>query len=155
MASPQEPTPAEPPAPAEPPPPAAGAPLPPAGPSPTLAGPPPGPSGSGAMAGSPQYGGYGHPGFAPVPRAARVPWVNPARRLQVVLVSFVAGLLLLGTGMAIGAVADGGHRGRYERFGPTMGNEYGPNFGPPGTWRRGRVHAPGVPVPTPTAPPTG
>lgn len=133
--------------PPDPPPPAAEAPEPPVPPpaaAPPPFGPPPRP-----------YGGYGYPGFAPVPRAARVPWVNPARRLQVALVSFVAGLLLLGAGVAVGAVAGGEHRGGYERFGPMMGNEYGPNFGPPGTWRRGHQRPPAAPVPTPTAPPTG
>ena len=137
-------------------------PLPPAG-MPPPAGPSPGPYGGGPVPGSAPYGsgpvpgppGYAHPAFAPAPRAPRVPWVNPARRLHVALVSFVAGLLLLAAGMTIGAVASGGHRGGYERFGPAMSNEYGPYFGPPGTWRRGQLHPRAAPVPTPTAPPTG
>jgi hypothetical protein len=47
-----------------------------------------------------------YPGFAPVPR---VPWVNPARRVQVVVTALILALVLLGGGLVIGYHA-GRHR---------------------------------------------
>jgi hypothetical protein len=62
------------------------------------------------------------PGFAPVPRPPRVPWLNPARRTQFAGSAIVAAVLLIGAGFGIGYAVGGskdddGHgmmdRGRY------------------------------------------
>jgi hypothetical protein len=93
-----------------------------------------------AMAQSPQPtpGPYAYAGgpFAPVARAPRTPWVNPARRGHVAAVAIVAAVVLGGGGILIGhAIADDDdHRG-VVRYGPVDG--YGPRYLP----------LPGVPQP--------
>jgi hypothetical protein len=80
--------------------------------------------------------------FQPVPRAPRVPWVNPDRRSQVVGSSIIAALVLLGAGFGIGyASSSDGHGDS----GPAR-MERGGGF-PPGL-REGRVgHFPGGQLP--------
>lgn len=60
---------------------------------------------------------YADPAFAPVARAPRTPWVNPARRTRVAVVSAAVGLALLGGGLVTG-FAIGHHAGDHgDRFG--------------------------------------
>lgn len=83
----------------------------PAGPPPTPpAGPPPAPP-AGPPAPPPR--GPDYAGFAPVARPPRVPWVNPARRTQLVGWSVVAALLLIGAGFGIGYAVGGSDDDHY------------------------------------------
>ena len=94
--------------------------------------------------------------FAPVARAPRTPWVNPARRGHVVAAAIVGALVFGGGGVLIGhALTDGGHDrdgfGRFER-GPGM---RGPEFGPrmrrlPGGPRHNMPNVPSAPSPAPS-----
>ena len=82
------------------------------------------------------------PIFAPVPRAPRVPWVNPDRRSHVIGSALVAALVLLGAGFGIGYASNSDDHGRP---GPAR-MERGGGF-PPGL-RMGRFpdrHFPGQP----------
>jgi hypothetical protein len=113
---------------------------------------------------TPAPAGYPDPAFAPIPRAPRVPWTNPARRGPVIIVSLVAAVVLLGAGLLGGWALSSGHghdhgfRG-YDRMGHA---NYGPGpagpnarFGPnaprgPGT---GPQHG-GAAAPTPSSLPS-
>jgi hypothetical protein len=68
--------------------------------------------------------------FAPVPRAHRTPWVNPARRAHVVAAAVLGALIFGGGGILVGhAVSDHGERhGGAARFEHGPGG-YGPGFG--------------------------
>jgi hypothetical protein len=132
---------------------AAAAPPPPAEPPAAQPGPPPGPPWP--------PDGYQYP-FAPVYRAPRTPWVNPARRGHVVAAAIVGALIFGGGGLAIGhALAshdDHAVRHGVVRIGPDEGIQGGPGLGrgqfprPPDGSRRQRpnIPAPSAPVPSPT-----
>lgn len=70
-----------------------------------------------AVAAQPGYAGYPYPdpAFAPVARAPRSPWVNPAKRVPAAIIAGATGLVLLGGGMAVG-YAIGNHSDRDGRF---------------------------------------
>ena len=101
---------------------------------------------------------YAHP-FAPVARAPRAPWVNPARRGHLAALALVGALLFGGGGVLLGhAMSNHGDRHGVMRFerGPGPG-EHGLRRGQlpryaPGPQRRGPQGS-GAPVPRPT--PTG
>jgi hypothetical protein len=81
--------------------------------------------------------------FAPIPRAPRIPWVNPARRGHVLAAAIVAALVLLGGGIGIGAaIGSGGHH----RHGPEQ--MYRGGYGP-GMQGGGIYVVPGRPMPYP------
>lgn len=103
--------------------------------------------------------GYPPPGspFAPVARAPRTPWVNPDRRVQVVVAAIVGALVFGGGGVLVGhALTANGHDrdgvGRV-RLGPDVRP---PGFGPgyrvpgPGRQRHNVPNAPTVPNPAPS-----
>ena len=99
--------------------PAPGAPPPDEAPAPPPSAPPPVPPPSAAPP---------PPWLAPVPRAPRVLWINPARRVHVIGAAAVAGLVLLGAGIGIGWGTSGDghdHRGGYRL-------ELGPGYFPQG-----------------------
>jgi hypothetical protein len=108
--------------------------------------------------------GYPYP-FAPVYRAPRTPWVNPARRGHVAAAAIVGALVFGGGGLAIGhALADhGDHHGRQGvvRIGPGEGMN-GPGVGR-GQFPRRQIGprqqrpnppSPSAPTPSPTGSPT-
>jgi hypothetical protein len=91
------------------------------------------------------------PGFAPVPRPPRMPWINPARRAHVAGASVVAALALLGAGVGIGwAAAPGGHREAPYRM------EFRPGYYLPGMggYLPHRFHWPVPPAPVPAGTPS-
>jgi hypothetical protein len=55
--------------------------------------------------------------FAPVPRAPRVPWVNPARRGNVIAAAVIAAVVLIGAGIGIGYAVAPSDRDHH-RMGP-------------------------------------
>jgi hypothetical protein len=97
--------------------------------------------------------------FAPVPRAPRVPWVNPARRGNVIAAAVIAAVAFIGAGIGIGyaiAPSDRDHHERY-RMGPgiyMVPGEYGGQgyYPMPGKLRPGKrmgnfPNGPGTPAP--------
>jgi hypothetical protein len=94
------------------------------------------------------------PWLAPVARAPRVLWVNPARRSHVAGTAAIAGLVLLGAGFGIGwAASDGGH----DHGGPGYRLQIGPANFPNGPLRGhfpGQVPYRPLPRQAPTAPAT-
>ena len=89
--------------------------------------------------------------FAPVARAPRVPWVNPARRTQVVLTSLVAAAVIFFIGLAGGwAIHHDGSVGRAPfKYGRAFPGPTGPGF--PGFGPRFTPRSPGtVPTPVPS-----
>lgn len=97
--------------------------------------------------------GYPPPGYPPgypppMPFAAvsKQPWINPRQRRRVGLLGAVAALVLLGTGIAIGAAAaSGGHEHHATRSGDRFDTRYGPMGGERGYPRAGQVLPGGYP----------
>jgi hypothetical protein len=99
-----------------------------------------------------------NPVFAPVPRAPRVPWVNPARRSHVVGAAVIGTVVALGAGFGIGfavAPSDNDHHRPYDMY----RNGYGPGMRGHLGWypARGQMLVPGKGMyqlpPGATAPP--
>lgn len=116
---------------------------------------PPAPAATPAPAAAPP--GYAYATFAPLPRAPRVPWVNPARRGHVVGAAIVGALIALGAGFGIGfAVAgsgDGGHGHMYRNgYYPDMRDHMGV-WGPRGdvVIPGQRMYPPGYQTPAPSS----
>jgi hypothetical protein len=92
----------------------------------------------------PQWQPAAYP-FAPVARAPRTPWVNPARRGHVIAAAIVGALLFGGAGLLIGhAASDHGDRHGVVRIGPAGGMQ-GPGFGHGQHPRRPGAPGPQVP----------
>jgi hypothetical protein len=91
--------------------------------------------------------------FAPVTRAPRVPWVNPARRAHVVGVAAASALVLLGAGIGIGWAAGGDGPGGHGGYPMQLRPAYYPGGpGAPGLPGRGRLkHQFPLPGQLPTA----
>jgi hypothetical protein len=94
--------------------------------------------------------------FAPVARAPRTPWVNPARRGHVAAAVIVGALVFGGGGVLVGhALTGDGHDrdgfGRFER-GPGMrGPDFGPHMRPqPGGPRHNVPNVPSAPSSAPS-----
>lgn len=101
--------------------------------------------------------GYPPPGspFAPVARAPRTPWVNPDRRVQVVVAAIVGALVFGGGGVLVGhALTSNGHDrdgvGRIQ-VGPKVRPPGFPGYRVPGPGRQ-RHNVPNAPTVTKPAP---
>ncbi|MDQ2750362.1 MAG: hypothetical protein M3Y44_12680 [Actinomycetota bacterium] len=100
--------------------------------------------------------------FAPVARAPRTPWVNPARRGHVAAAALVGALIFGGGGLLIGHAASD-HGDRSERHG-IIRQDPGQGIKDPGFGRGQRPRRPGLPgppgpnvpaTPAPTSVPSG
>ena len=113
-----------------------------------------------AAATAPPPDGYQYP-FAPVYRAPRTPWVNPARRGHVAAAAIAGALIFGGGGLLVGHAVTG-HDDHHARYG-VVGIEPGDGMGGPGFGRGQyprrpngpRQQRPNVPAPSTPVPPTG
>lgn len=100
---------------------------------------------------------YPHPAFAPVPRAPREPWVNPAKRVPAAIAAGLIAIVLIGGGFAAG-FATGHHDGDRAvrvRFQPGLRDDFpGMPMGPGYRDRGHRMYPPNLPTPSTTPSPS-